>query len=436
MAISVPVLAAAVQALLTQTADDAARHAGLVRRRRKITGAGFVRTLVLGYLADPHVTVAELAETLGVSEQALQKRFTLHAADGLRRVLAAALDHVFAARPETIPLLRRFPAVVVEDSTTVRLPACLARAFPGCGSSDPDAGQAGWKLLVRLDATTGAVRILPPQPARASDRTLLASWPAPPSGSLRLTDLGFFDLTRLARDGRDGVWFLSRVPALLSVREHDGDALPLADWLSRSTAEKRDATVTLGTKVRLTCRLIALRVPDAVAEERLRRLRRRLRKKGRTPSQQQRVLCHWTVLATNLPAERFTAAEVAVLYRVRWQVELLFKRWKSGGGLGASRGRTGPRVLCEAYAKLLAMVVQHWATLLGCGPLGRVSPTRACRQVRRQAGAMAAALEAGGETALPEVLERLRGCLARLPNRPRRRRPSTRQLLFKPKFAA
>ena len=45
------------------------------------------------------------------------------------------------------------------------------------------------------------------------------------------------------------------------------------------------------------------------------------------------------VLITDLPAETFTPEEICVLYRVRWQVELLYKAWKSGGGVGRSRGR-------------------------------------------------------------------------------------------------
>jgi hypothetical protein len=113
---------------------------------------------------------------------------------------------------------------------------------------------------------------------------------------------------------------------------------------------------------------------------------------------------------------------------------LLFKRWKSGGGLACSRGRTGGRVLCEVYAKLLAVVIQHWGTLRRGGPLSVVSATRACRRVRRCAERLAVALAEGVE-AVVSVLERLKAHLSRLPRRPRRQRRSTRQTLFAPSFA-
>ena len=155
---------------------------------------------------------------------------------------------------------------------------------------------------------------------------------------------------------------------------------------------------------------------------------------GRPTSEAQREMGQWTVMATDLEAERFSAEELWVLSRVRWQVELLFKRWKSGGGLARSRGRTGNRVLCEVYATLLAVVIQPWGTLLRGGPLSVVSATRACRRVRGCAERLAVALAEGGE-AVVSVLERLKAHLGRLPRRPRRKRRNTRQTLFAPSFA-
>ena len=55
-----------------------------------------------------------------------------------------------------------------------------------------------------------------------------------------------------------------------------------------------------------------------------------------------------------------------MLARVRWQVELLFKLWKSHNRIDEWRTGKPWRVLCEVYAKLLAVIVQHWLTLVGC----------------------------------------------------------------------
>ena len=45
-------------------------------------------------------------------------------------------------------------------------------------------------------------------------------------------------------------------------------------------------------------------------------------------------------------------------------MELVFKRWKSQGKLDCSRSEVPERVLCEVYAKLIAMLIQHWVSLI------------------------------------------------------------------------
>ena len=159
------------------------------------------------------------------------------------------------------------------------------------------------------------------------------------------------------------------------------------------------------------------------------RLKKKLKKKGRTPSDRQRVLCQWLVLITNLAADQFSLEEIFILYRVRWQIELLFKRWKSLAGLGRSRGHRAYRVLCETYAKLLGCLVQHWGTLLRGGPLSRTSAYQRAKQVHRFATRIATALD--DAAALLQVIGRLAARLWRMPPQAKsRRRPSTRQLLF------
>jgi hypothetical protein len=434
MSLSVQGLADGLQTLLVDAAETAAREAGFLRRRRKITGAGFVQGLVLGWLDDPDATLDDLAAPLGVAAQSLQGRFDPRAVDCLRRVFKGMTDGLFAARPETIPLLRRFTEVCIEDASSIALPASLADAYPGCGGPG-DAGRAGLKILVQLEVQTGRLRVGEPAPARASDHVLRASLPPLPPGGLRLADLGFFDLERMADDDRRGVSWISRVPAGLTIRRDGEPPRNVAEWLGRQESDRVDAVVTLGTKDRLACRLAAVRAPRDVAAGRLRRLRKKLKKKGRKLSERQRVLCQWTVMVTNLvDAERFPAEQLWVLYRVRWQIELVFKRWKSDGGLARSRGRTAERILCEFLAKLMAVMIKHWATLLRGGPLCVVSAARAGARVKRWAERLAQAVGSGRLEAIADVLGRLKADLDRLPKRPRRARPSTRQSLFVPRF--
>jgi IS4 transposase len=435
MTISIDKLAETLQTLFTTEAETAAKESRMVQRRRKISGAGFVQTLVFGWLEDPTSTIDELGDELDVSKQGLDQRLDARAAGCLWRVVKLATQRLFAASPQTIPLLRRFTSVVIDDCTNLGLPAELARQFPGCGGSDPEVGQAGLKLLIRFEVTSGQFQALEAGAARDSEHKLVRLLPPLPSGSLHLADLGFFDLSELANLSRQGVFWISRVPALLKKQADDCTTEELANWLQQQRADRIDTPMRLGTETRLDCRLVAVRLPEKVAQQRLRKLKQKLKKNGRTISDRQRVMCQWLVWITNLPADKFTIEEISVLYRVRWQVELLFKRWKSLVGLSRSRGHRAYRVLCETYAKMLGCLVQHWGSLLRGGPLSGISAYRRAKRVRRFAAQIAEVLEDLGQ--LLYVLERLTARLRRLPRQDkRRRRPSTRQLLFRPRLAA
>jgi IS4 transposase len=429
MTITLDNLADTLQTVFTTEADQAAKDSGMIQRQRTITGAGFVQTLVFGWLDDPTATIDDLGDELGVSKQGLDQRLDARAADCLWRVVTAATQQLLAASPETIPLLRRFSSVVIDDCTSLGLPAELVQQFPGCGGSDPEAGQAGLKLLVRFEVITGQFQAMERGAARDSERTLVRRLPAISPGGLRLADLGFFDFDELAKITQQGSSWISRVPAMLDKEADDGTTEGLTQWLKREPTDRIDQPVRLGTQKHLDCRLVALRLPRKVAQVRLRELKKKLKKKGRTPSDRQRVLCQWLVLITDLAADRFSLEEIFILYRVRWQIELLFKRWKSLAGLGRSRGHRAYRVLCETYAKLLGCLVQHWGTLLRGGPLSRISTYQRAKQMRRFATRIATALD--DAAALLGVVGRLAARLGRMPGQAKsRRRPSTRQLLF------
>ena len=391
-------LADALQAVFTTEADDAARAARLIRHTRKFTGATFVQTLVFGWLHNPLASLEDLCATaadlgVDVAPQSLDERLTDRAADCLRRVLAAALTRLVEAEPAAAALLRRFAGVYALDATSWALPAALAALFPGTGAGDRAAGtnQAALKVVLRLEVSTGALDALEVRPGRGNDVSAPLAWAPLPEGALLLDDLGFFDLERLQHYAGQGVYFLSRLAGNTHIG-HGGRCGHLAELLRRQTGDRVDLAVEVGAQARLPCRLLAVRVPEAVAEERRRRVRRSAQRHGRRLRAERLELCGWNVLITNAPPERIGLDEAWSLRRLRWQIELLFKVWKSEGRLDETRGERTWRVVCEAYAKLLGQVVQHWVSLVGGGSPLASSPRRAARVVRSAALRLARAL--------------------------------------------
>ena len=411
---TLPHLAATLQTVFTTTADTAARESGFIKRVRAFTGAQFLQTLVGTFLTTPAPTTEAFVDTaasLGVTitPQGFAARFTATAVTYLEQILCAALQQVITAIPRTTPLLARFSAVYLQDSTVIRLPDALATVWAGCGGNR-DHLCAAVKGLVRLELRGGQLTGPLLLDGRAADRSACLL-PRPPDRSLSIADLGFWSLADFAHAAADQRWWLSRVPPNLQVFDAADQRWSLADLLATQTDDACDLAVHVGVQQRVRARLLAQRVPAAVAERRRRRLRATAKRKGRTVSTTQLVLAGWTILVTNVPAEVLSLDEAIALYRIRWQIELLFKLWKSEGHLDETRAERPARVQCEVYAKLLALICAHWLMLVSCWSERSSSPTRLMRTIRTHGQLLVEAL--GGsvgdiERVLDDLVQRLR----------------------------
>jgi len=340
--------------------------------------------------------------TLGlqISPQGLDQRLTETAADCLLAVLDAAAATVLAADPVAIPLLERFNGVFIQDSTRIDLPGTLAHIWRGSGNQHTATDRrAGLKLSVRLNLTTGALAGPHTDHGLTSDRSIPLQDAPIPAGALRIADMGFFDLEVLQAIGQaDGYW-LTRPVITTVMTDRDGQRLDLPTFLAAQDTATIDVPIRLGARTRLESRLLAVRVPQEVADQRRRRARAEAKRRGRAPSARTLALADWTVFVTNVPAERLTAAEALVLGRARWQIELLFKLWKSHGQIDAWRSAKAAAILCELYAKVIAMILQHWIMLVGCWAYADRSLMKAAATVREHARCLATALRCGGELA-------------------------------------
>jgi hypothetical protein len=113
------------------------------------------------------------------------------------------------------------------------------------------------------------------------------------------------------------------------------------------------------------------------------------KKKGKTASKKSLSLCDFTLLVTTAPIDKLNFDEVLVLYGARWQIELLFKLWKSHAKLDTSRSKNPWRILSEIYIKLLACLVQHWIILMGCWNHPNRSLVKAAQVIRNNANLIA-----------------------------------------------
>ena len=144
--------------------------------------------------------------------------------------------------------------------------------------------------------------------------------------------------------------------------DRGGGRFDVIAWLQAAfaipTTTITETTVWLSTTLgRFPVRLIAKALPQEMADHARQRARTRAKKQGRTLRDETLYACGFMLLLTNLPAAQWTAAQVLDLYRLRWQVEVLFHRWKSLLSLAHLRAHDPRMVQTYLLAKLLLIVM-------------------------------------------------------------------------------
>lgn len=313
-----------------------------------------MQAVVFGWLHQPKATRKQLYQALlqtgaAMSAQGFEARFSQQAAEFLRVMVEEATASVLEAVVEE-PVLRRFNGVYLSDSTRL------------------DGVPMPFKVATRLELQRGGVSWTLEDVNRHDNRSEVMNQPLP-KGALHVGDLAFFDLERFAHWQAEGVEWLTRYKARTRLFHPDGEVFSLLDAL-RGRSTPVHLRVQVGNQ-KLLMWLVAQPVSPTVYRQRLRRLTERARRQQRSVSQLQKTLARWTIYLTSVPDLAF--AQLHTLYRARWQIERLFKRWKSLGKLDTSTSTDPMRRSCEVYAKLLAVLVAHWFSLAVCWPLPTAS---------------------------------------------------------------
>ena len=150
---------------------------------------------------------------------------------------------------------------------------------------------------------------------------------------LVIADRGYANAPGLAWVVDHGAAAIVRVNrGSLPLQREDGTAVDVLEWcrsLHGHTAAQLQVQAVEKTKRGrrvVPGRLVGVRLPDAEAEEARQRVRR---EHGADTSEEHLEAAGYVVLFTTAPTGRLSAARCVEAYRLRWQIELQFKRWKS-----------------------------------------------------------------------------------------------------------
>lgn len=250
-----------------------------------------------------------------------------------------------------------FGRIRIKDSTGIQLSENMADLFPGLGGGSSSAAA---KVQLEFDLKTGQILDLSLQPLSQND--YIDAWDTRgdiKTGDLIIRDLGYSSIDMFRFIEESHAHYLSRLKPDIAILEKKGDKyLPLDLKELENSLRKNNLNVTekqvfIGLRKRIPVRLIILPVPeDKIAERKEKhkcKSKRRLSKNNKRCNDSLSL----NIFVTNAPSSMLPLEKIYALYKIRWQIELIFKAWKSIGQIEKLKKARKDRILTLLYLKLL-----------------------------------------------------------------------------------
>lgn len=351
-----------LQALASLPLNQLARESGFFRRRpKKLSLEAFLHTALLS-VCQPTWSLSNWAASLSAlqqqlfSKQALHKRCHRRAVDFLQALIAGHLGRVCsrAARPA---LFETFLRVFLQDSTTLSINRALAADFPASGNQSIKPS-AALKIQAVFELLTQRWFAFQLSPFTRTDQAAAADcleWIEP--GDLLLRDLGYAVLPVWQGLLDKGAYFVSRLRSHICLFDSEGQEMDLIPLLQAGSLS--DTEVKVGRIEQIPLRLVALKLPAHLAAQRRRRARANAKRDRRLRLTRRYLrLQDWTLLVTNVEQKTWSAQQVLEAYQCRWQIEVLFKAWKTHFQIHHLPRTANPEQLLLALScKLLAIAL-------------------------------------------------------------------------------
>ena len=351
--------------LPADTLERIARSSGLVARRSHKFDATSFTLALLGAASGGASSLNHLALGLAgfaprpMSRQAMANRLSAKSSDFLLGVVSSAVARRCRKAFRSLSG-SPFKRVLVEDSTVVSMFKGNAAAFPNNGNGTVDT--AGCKLDLITDLVSGEPVAARFCAAREADQSLSGEiFEHCREGDLVLRDMGYFNLHTLDDIDTRGAYWMSRLPANVTLRDRGGR--PLAEMLGRAKRNRVDAWVEIGSGVPLRCRLVATRLDEGRAAANRRRRRSEGRRRCKAPKKEALLRDGWSLVVTNVTRDELPAAKVWEVYAQRWSIEIGFRAAKQSANAARALGHKSSEhhikalVLATALMMVLGMRV-------------------------------------------------------------------------------
>ena len=312
----------------------------LQRQSKVLTPTIFIQALVAA-VASGQRSFRELAIEIGlltgetISKQSLSERINANAVEFFKRVTAVTLRNVVSSTSGfAVGKIKGVNRILIGDSSILNLHQSLSGHFPGATNrTDTQAAQLRFQLTFDLISGRWLHVSLDSYLRNDLEASFDIIQAILQKGDLVIRDLGYASTRCFRAIIEQGAFFLSRLNPSVKAFDVAGNAIDILK-LSRRVAPKPGDTFTtrvlVGTHDLLACRLVIIRVPSEIGNQRRRRLNDEAKRKGRNHHRRAYLeLQDWTIYVTNLDENQASDPQLHELYQMRWRIENIFKLSKS-----------------------------------------------------------------------------------------------------------
>lgn len=298
-----------------------------------------------------------------VSKQAVDKRFNANTKKMLYAILSKILNAQFNFKNRDLKgLTSLFSDIQVMDSTDVRLSKRTKDCFPGYGG---DGRESIMQLQFEYRLISKEVTYFSVGSARDSDfKAGMGNLTQIKPDTLLLRDLAYVGKEYFKAVSNNNLSFISRAKSQWSfyiLKNEEYHRLTTNDIITQLESQKDcryiDMNVFVGSEEKVPVRLIANLLSDDQKEKRLKK-KTANRKLGKDALESIGL----NLFVTNVPKEKCNSDTIYQLYRLRWQIELIFKAWKSVMKFDQLHPMNGIRLECTVLIKFI-WVMMNWNIL-------------------------------------------------------------------------
>jgi Transposase DDE domain len=349
-----------------------ATKSGFIKRSRKLSASQFVNTLMFLTTSQAHTSLPEIAADLcqqfsvDISKEGIHKRFSPQAVSFLKEMIKSQLSERLP-QASFVGWGTCFTAINIKDSSKFALPGIYKDTYPGFGNFHM--GQGVMNIQYEYDLMSGNWKTLELTSIKTNDQQdSRESIDRISKGELYLRDLGYVTPFYLKSIIDKKAFFLNRLPAQVLVRTTNGE---LIDWkhldrkFKKTSIPVLDLDVQVYEKDSVACRMIVERVDDALYRDRIRRAERTAKRHGVGLTEKHRIRCRYNTFITNIERKNLQAKMIRRVYYLRWQIELVFKTWKSNLQINKLKRVKKERLECQLLARLLWALL-NWRLLQCC----------------------------------------------------------------------